>query len=175
MKTLAQKIIARAAGKDAVEPGEIVTCKVDLAMSHDSSGPRRVAPMLEALGARVWDPDRYVIVTDHYVPAADPDSQQILRFTRDWVQAAGIRNFHDEQGICHVVLPEQGHLRPGMLRRRRRQPFQHRRRVRRLHVRHRRHRNAGRAGDRRDLAQGARHHPARMDRAPSRRRRRPRT
>ncbi|SMP77304.1 3-isopropylmalate dehydratase large subunit [Noviherbaspirillum suwonense] len=115
MKTLAQKIIARAAGKDAVEPGEIVTCKVDLAMSHDSSGPRRVAPMLEALGARVWDPDRYVIVTDHYVPAADPDSQQILRFTRDWVQAAGIRNFHDEQGICHVVLPEQGHLRPGML------------------------------------------------------------
>lgn len=115
MKTLAQKIIARAAGRDAVQPGEIVTCKVDLAMSHDSSGPRRVAPMLESLGAKVWDPDRYVIVTDHYVPAEDPDSQQILRFTRDWVRDAGIRNFHDEEGICHVVLPERGHIRPGML------------------------------------------------------------
>jgi 3-isopropylmalate/(R)-2-methylmalate dehydratase large subunit len=115
MKTLAQKIIARAAGRDTVQPGEIVTCRVDLAMSHDSSGPRRVAPMLDALGAKVWDPDRYVIVTDHYVPAEDPDSQQILRFTRDWVRDAGIRNFHDEEGICHVVLPERGHVRPGML------------------------------------------------------------
>jgi 3-isopropylmalate/(R)-2-methylmalate dehydratase large subunit len=115
MNTLAQKIIARAAGKTQVTPGEIVTCKVDLAMSHDSSGPRRVAPMLESLGARVWDPDKYVIVSDHYVPANDPESQQILRFTRDWVASAGIRNFHDEQGICHVVLPERGHIRPGML------------------------------------------------------------
>lgn len=115
MPTLAQKIIARAAGRDAVQPGEIVTCRVDLAMSHDSSGPRRVAPMLDALGAKVWDPDRYVIVTDHYVPAEDKDSQQILRFTRDWVRDAGIRHFYDEEGICHVVLPERGHVRPGML------------------------------------------------------------
>jgi len=71
--------------------------------------------MLDSLGAKVWDPDKYVIVTDHYVPARDPDSRQILRFTRDWVKDAGLRNFHDEQGICHVVLPERGHLRPGML------------------------------------------------------------
>jgi 3-isopropylmalate/(R)-2-methylmalate dehydratase large subunit len=146
MPTLAQKIIARAAGRTQVAVGEIVTCKVDLAMSHDSSGPRRVAPMLESLGARIRNPDKYVIVTDHYVPARDPESQQILRFTRDWVQSTGIRNFHDEQGICHVVLPEQGHIRPGM--RRRRQPLQHGRRVRRLHVRHRRNRNVGRTGDR---------------------------
>ncbi|MDB5839831.1 MAG: 3-isopropylmalate dehydratase large subunit [Herminiimonas sp.] len=115
MKTLAQKIIARAAGVPDVAPGEIVTCKVDLAMSHDSSGPRRIAPMLESLGARVWDPDKYVIVTDHYVPALDPESRQILQFTRDWVSQNGIRKFHDEQGICHVVLPEQGYVRPGML------------------------------------------------------------
>lgn len=115
MDTLSQKIIARAAGRKRVAPGEIVTCRVDLAMSHDSSGPRRVAPMLESLGATVWDPDKYVIVSDHYVPATDAESQRILRFTRDWVKQAGIRHFHDEQGICHVVLPEHGHIRPGML------------------------------------------------------------
>ncbi len=44
-QTLAQKLVARAAGR-AVSPGEIVTCKVDLAMMHDSGGPRRVKPML---------------------------------------------------------------------------------------------------------------------------------
>ena len=49
-QTLAQKIIARAAGKAEVEVGEIEIGSVDLAMIHDSGGPRRVAPILERLG-----------------------------------------------------------------------------------------------------------------------------
>ena len=113
-QTLAEKIIARAAGRDSVRPGEIVTCKVDLAMMHDSGGPRRIKPILEKLGATVWDPDKVVIITDHYVPAIDSDSAAILDLTRKWAAANGIRNFYDMQGICHVVLPERGHLRPGM-------------------------------------------------------------
>ncbi|HJY77425.1 MAG TPA: 3-isopropylmalate dehydratase large subunit [Burkholderiales bacterium] len=112
--TLAEKLVARAAGRDSVTPGEIVTCKVDLAMIHDSSGPRRLKPMLERLGAKLWDPSRVVLITDHYVPAYDEESRRIIRITRDWVREAGIDNFHDEQGICHVVLPERGHLKPGM-------------------------------------------------------------
>ncbi len=112
--TLAEKIIARAAGRDRVTPGEIVTCAVDLAMMHDSGGPRRVAPILERLGANVWDPDRVVLVSDHYVPAVDADSAAILDLTRKWARANGIEHFHDMQGICHVVLQEHGHLRPGM-------------------------------------------------------------
>jgi 3-isopropylmalate/(R)-2-methylmalate dehydratase large subunit len=112
--SLAQKLVARAAGRSSVTPGEIVTCKVDLAMIHDSSGPRRVKPMLERLGAKVWDPSKVVLITDHYVPAYDEESRKIIRITRDWVREAGIDNFHDEQGICHVVLPERGHLKPGM-------------------------------------------------------------
>ena len=60
-QTLAEKLVARAAGRAAVVPGEIVTCRVDLAMVHDSSGPRRLAPMLERLGVGVWDPDRLVV------------------------------------------------------------------------------------------------------------------
>lgn len=113
-QTLAQKLVARAAGRSAVTPGEIVTCKVDLAMMHDSGGPRRVKPMLERLGAKVWDPSKVVVITDHYIPAHDDESRKIIRISRDWVREAGIDNFYDEQGICHVVLPERGHLRPGM-------------------------------------------------------------
>jgi 3-isopropylmalate/(R)-2-methylmalate dehydratase large subunit len=114
MQTLAQKIVARAAGRASVTPGEIVTCKVDLAMFHDSSGPRRLQPMLERLGAKVWDPERIVLVTDHYLPANDDESREILRVTRDWARAAGVRRFHDNVGICHVVLAENGYVRPGM-------------------------------------------------------------
>jgi 3-isopropylmalate/(R)-2-methylmalate dehydratase large subunit len=113
-QTLAQKIVARAAGRDAVTPGEIVTCKVDLAMFHDSSGPRRLQPMLERLGAKVWDPDKIVLITDHYVPANDDDSRKIIRIARDWAADNNIRNFYDGIGICHVVLPQKGHLTPGM-------------------------------------------------------------
>jgi 3-isopropylmalate/(R)-2-methylmalate dehydratase large subunit len=112
--TLAEKIIAKAAGRPAVAPGEIVTCAVDLAMVHDSGGPRRVKPILDRLGVGVWDPAKVVLITDHYVPAVDDESRRIQEVTRAFVAAQGIGNFYDAQGICHVVLPERGHLRPGM-------------------------------------------------------------
>lgn len=112
--TLAEKLVARAAGLQNVRPGEVVTARVDLAMMHDSGGPRRVAPMLERLQAKLWDPERVVVISDHYVPAVDAESAGILDLTRKWVKAAGVTKFHDMQGICHVVLPERGHLRPGM-------------------------------------------------------------
>jgi 3-isopropylmalate/(R)-2-methylmalate dehydratase large subunit len=114
MQTLAQKLVARAAGRASVTPGEIVTCKVDLAMMHDSGGPRRVKPMLERLGAKVWDPAKVVVITDHYLPVHDEESRRIIDVAREWVREAGVASFYDGQGICHVVLPERGHLRPGM-------------------------------------------------------------
>lgn len=51
--TLAQKLVARAARRQHVQPEELVTCDVDLAMSHDSSGPLRVASMLKSLDVTV--------------------------------------------------------------------------------------------------------------------------
>jgi 3-isopropylmalate/(R)-2-methylmalate dehydratase large subunit len=113
--TLAEKIIARAAGRTQVVPGDVVTCGVDLAMVHDSSGPRRVKPLLERLGVDVWDPSRIVVITDHFLPARDDVSRGIQDLTRQWVAEQNITAFHDGIGICHVVLPQQGHLKPGML------------------------------------------------------------
>jgi 3-isopropylmalate/(R)-2-methylmalate dehydratase large subunit len=113
-QTLAQKLVARAAGRAHVTPGEIVTCRVDLAMFHDSSGPRRLAPMLAELGAPIWDRRRVVLVIDHYLPAHDDESRRIVAIARDWARAQALPHVHDGEGICHVVLPQGGHLRPGM-------------------------------------------------------------
>ena len=113
-RTLAQKIIARAAGRDHVTIGDIVNCKVDLAMFHDSSGPRRLKPMLEDLGAEIWDKSKVVLVMDHYVPEQDEDSRRIVRIARDWARDQALPHVYDSIGICHVVVPQQGHLRPGM-------------------------------------------------------------
>jgi 3-isopropylmalate/(R)-2-methylmalate dehydratase large subunit len=113
-QTLAQKLLARAAGRPHVEAGEIITVDVDLAMAHDSSGPRRWRPQLEKLGASLWDPSKIVIVSDHYVPAVDGESAAILKLTRDFARDYKIDRFFDMQGICHTILPENGLLRPGI-------------------------------------------------------------
>lgn len=112
-QTLAQKIIARAAGRESISPGEVVTASVDLAMIHDSGGPRRVEPILQRLGAPLFDKDKIVLISDHFVPGNDETSRNILDLTRKWAKARDV-TFYDGEGICHVVLPERGHLQPGM-------------------------------------------------------------
>ena len=111
--TLAQKIIARASGRTVVSPGEIVTARVDLAMIHDSGGPRRVEPILADLGVGLFDPGKVVLISDHFVPGDTDEGAQILALTRRWARERQVA-FHDGEGICHVVLPEKGHLKPGM-------------------------------------------------------------
>lgn len=113
-RTLAEKILARAAGQPRVTPGEIVTCRVDLALLLDSGGPRRIWPRLRELGAGVWDPERVVLCSDHFTPAVDAESAAILRLTREFAAEFGIRRFFDMRGIGHVLLAEQGLLEPGM-------------------------------------------------------------
>jgi hypothetical protein len=113
-QSLAQKLIARAAGREEVAVGEIVTCQVDLAMFHDSSGPRRLQPMLEQLGAEIWDKNKVVLVMDHYVPERNDDARRIVRIARDWARDQKLPHVYDSVGICHVVVPQHGHLRPGM-------------------------------------------------------------
>jgi 3-isopropylmalate/(R)-2-methylmalate dehydratase large subunit len=112
--TLAQKLIARAAGRDHVEPGETVTCQVDLAMFHDSSGPHRFKPMLEELGARIWDKNKVVLVIDHHVPEADDEARRIVRIARDWATEQALPHVYDSLGISHLVVPQHGHILPGM-------------------------------------------------------------
>ncbi len=111
---LAEKILAKAAGRARVSPGEILTCCVDLAMIHDSGGPRRVGPILKRWDVGIFDPSRVVLISDHYVPAIDDETRRIADITRRFATEHKISNFHEAEGICHVVLPERGHLKPGM-------------------------------------------------------------
>jgi len=114
MMTLAKKLLSAASGQPKLKAGDIIICDVDLAMIHDSGGPRRVKPILERLNRKVWDKNKIVVVTDHYVPAESDETRAIQALTKKWVKDQSIENFYDEQGICHVVLPERGHLTPGI-------------------------------------------------------------
>jgi homoaconitate hydratase family protein len=65
----------------------------------------------------VWDPSKIVIIFDHRVPAESEKTATTHKAVREFVAAQGIEHFYDvgRGGICHQVLPEQGHVRPGMV------------------------------------------------------------
>lgn len=114
--TIAEKILARASGRAAVAPDEIVVARVDLAMSHENAD--LVRKSFQEIGvARVWDPDRIVIILDHRVPAESERTAATHKAIREFVAGQGIRHFYDvgRGGICHQVLAERGHVLPGMV------------------------------------------------------------
>jgi 3-isopropylmalate/(R)-2-methylmalate dehydratase large subunit len=114
--TLAEKILARASGRERVSPDQIVVARVDLAMSHENADLVRKS-FLEIGLARVWDPSKIVIVFDHRIPAESEKTATTHKAIREFVAAQGIGYFYDvgRGGICHQVLPENGHVRPGMV------------------------------------------------------------
>jgi len=121
--TVAEKILARAAGLPRVSPGDVVEPAVDVAMSHENSALiiSQLAQIFEGTGleTRVWDPLKIAIIFDHRVPAETAKTATNQKRIREFVAAQGITKFHDiradEGGICHQILPENGYVRPGMV------------------------------------------------------------
>jgi homoaconitate hydratase family protein len=113
--TLAEKILARASGKDEVKPGQYVTTGIDLAMMTDQM--YAVYRILSGAGiGRVWDPNKVVCLIDHYSPSPTVESAEVGKKIREVVKALNIRNFYDQRaGIAHQVLPEKGWILPGEL------------------------------------------------------------
>lgn len=112
--TLTEKILARASGQGSVCPGDEVWADADRMIMNDSSGPRRIAGLVEELGG-VADPSRVVLVSDHFVPAATVKQASILGATRRWAREQSIGAFHEYEGILHDLVIERALVEPGML------------------------------------------------------------
>ncbi|GAI05543.1 unnamed protein product, partial [marine sediment metagenome] len=114
--TITEKILARASGRKSVSPGEIVEAKIDAAMIHDLTGPLAIHIFREIGAAKVWDPNKIVMVCDHQVPANSIDAAQNHMVLRKFASEQKIQNFYDIfEGICHQVVPEKGFALPGRL------------------------------------------------------------
>lgn len=113
--TVAETILARAAGKDVVSPGEYVTAQIDKFMCHEALA----AVYLNLSGAgvnEIDDPDRVIVTLDHYVPAPTQRAASIHQFVRAAVDQYKIKHFYRERaGIAHQVMMEKGHVLPGEL------------------------------------------------------------
>jgi len=112
-QTFAEKVLARKAGLEAVTPGQIVTVRPDKLLTHDNTAD--ISQKFRRIGVeRVSDPTMSVIVLDHVTPAANETYAANHKLIREFVAEQGIAAFYDVgEGICHQVLPEQGHAWPG--------------------------------------------------------------
>ncbi|TXT56034.1 MAG: 3-isopropylmalate dehydratase large subunit 1 [Candidatus Thorarchaeota archaeon] len=115
-KTIAEKILGAHTKQGEASAGETIEASVDLLMVHEVLGSRIIPILDEMCVEEVWDPNRILVVNDHWAPAADIDSAEIHRRNRDFVRKHGIKHFCDvDCGICHQVLPEMGLVKPGDL------------------------------------------------------------
>ncbi len=112
--TMSEKIMAAASGRETVKADEILWVDIDKAMMDDVLGPRlEIADILKEMKAEVWDPDRVIIISDHYTPPANVTQADIVKFTRDWAEDNQIPNYYEFDGPCHQVMVEKGHVLPG--------------------------------------------------------------
>jgi 3-isopropylmalate/(R)-2-methylmalate dehydratase large subunit len=119
-QTITQKILARHAGRDRVAPGDNIWVDVDTLMTHDVCGPPTIGIFKREFGedAKVWDPDKLVILPDHYIFTEDPHARRNIEILRTFAAEHNLKHYFDVgtaryKGVCHVALAEEGFNRPG--------------------------------------------------------------
>ena len=118
--TITEKILARASGKAQVAPGDNIWVNADILLTHDICGPGTIGVFQREFGrqAKVWARDKVVILPDHYIFTQDEMSHRNVDTLRTFAREQGLSHFYDPgtssyKGVCHVALPQEGHVRPG--------------------------------------------------------------
>ncbi len=120
--TLTEKILAKAAGKGSVAPGDVVFAKVDKLMMHDVSGPGVIKVLEEwekkgTILERIWDPSKVWVTEDHFVPASDKISASNIINLTNWTKKFGVKKHFKyglgQYGICHTLSHEEALVLPG--------------------------------------------------------------
>jgi 3-isopropylmalate/(R)-2-methylmalate dehydratase large subunit len=113
--TITEKILAYHAGKDSVEPGDLIMAKLDLLLANDITAPLGIEEFRKAGAKNVFDKDKIALVADHFTPNKDIKSAEQVKMMRDFAREQKITHFYDvgQMGIEHALLPELGLVLPG--------------------------------------------------------------
>jgi len=114
-KTIAEKILSSKSNRDA-RAGDIVIGRVDLLMAQDGTAPLAIRAFEDMGGTDVWNPERISLVLDHNAPSPSESVSRIHDGIREFARSQGIGKLYDIGcGVCHQLMPEQGHVHPGDL------------------------------------------------------------
>ncbi|GAB6178849.1 3-isopropylmalate dehydratase large subunit [Desulfotomaculum defluvii] len=113
--TITEKVLAAAAGKEGVKPGELINAKVDLVLANDITAPVAIKEFNKIGLGKVWDKERVALVPDHFTPNKDIKSAEQAKMVRDFAHDQELTNYFEvgRMGIEHCLLPEQGIVGPG--------------------------------------------------------------
>ena len=113
--TMTQKILAKHAGLDHVEVGQLIEAKLDLVLGNDITTPVAITEFEKAGFTQVFDRDKIAIVLDHYTPCKDIKSAELCLQARNFAHKHQITNFFDvgQMGVEHALIPEKGLAAPG--------------------------------------------------------------
>ncbi len=111
-KTLAEKILSLASGVDAYK-GDIVVVNVDFAMAQDGTAPLAIDAFKNMGVEKVWDSSRIALVIDHNAPSPNEGVSKLHKMMREWAANQGVRLYDVGEGVCHQLMMERGHVKPG--------------------------------------------------------------
>ncbi|MGQ9511798.1 3-isopropylmalate dehydratase large subunit [Thermodesulfitimonas sp.] len=113
-QTITEKILSAHAGKEFVEPGELISAKVDVLLANDITAPLAIKEF-EKIGVPLFDPAAVVLVPDHFTPNKDIKSAEQAKVVRDFAREHALPHYFEvgRMGIEHCLLPEQGLVGPG--------------------------------------------------------------
>ena len=113
--TMTQKILAKHAGLDAVEAGQLIEARLDLVLGNDITTPVAITEFDKAGLTQVFDKDKIAIILDHYTPCKDIKAAQLCAQARAFAQRFDITHFYDvgQMGVEHALVPEKGLAAPG--------------------------------------------------------------
>lgn len=113
-QTITEKIISRHAGKP-VSAGEIAIAHVDAVMATDTTAPLAIKAFREMGGKKLWDEARVSLIIDHAAPAPNERISNLHKMLRDFHAEMGGHFYDVGQGICHQLMVENEHVKPGDL------------------------------------------------------------
>lgn len=112
--TMVEKLLKKNAGKEHVEPGDIVITRPDMFMVHDIYTTYLVDTMNRIGADKIDDPDKVTIVWDHCMPTAvAKNDYSHYDAGLELAERYGIKKLHIGEGICHTIMHEAGYARPG--------------------------------------------------------------
>ncbi len=115
--TMAEKILARHAGKETVSPGDLVMARVDIVLGNDITAPVAIKEFYKIGVDKVFDRERIVLVPDHFTPNKDINSAEQSKILREFAYKFDLKYYYEigRMGVEHALLPEEGLTLPGDL------------------------------------------------------------
>jgi 3-isopropylmalate/(R)-2-methylmalate dehydratase large subunit len=115
--TITEKILAKASGQRKVCAEQVIDAALDIVMCHDVTTPPAISMLVEKGIDKVFDREKIVVTPDHFQPAKDIKSAELHKRLDEWAKRHRLKHYYriGTAGVCHALLPEQGHVRPGQV------------------------------------------------------------